>query len=244
MSEALKADPFLDFGNSKRTPGLKAIIWDVDGTLIDSRASIFRAAVEAAIAINIDPPTYDQVRSIVGLSLFNALAMMRPDLDHERIAAYTYEFQQAYLRFHADPEFHDALYPRADETLRAVKAEGWLMGMATGQSRRGVNRNIAAYGWEDIFDCAFCADDGPSKPHPHMLERNLETLAVCPQDAIMIGDTAHDIHMGREAGVRTIGVSWGFHTVEELQAAGAGQIVHDFMELKAALAVVPAHATA
>ena len=89
---------------------LRLAVFDVDGTLIDSRSSIFRAAVEAAHAINIDPPTYDQVRAIVGVSLFDALAMMRPDLDNETIAAYTHEFQQTFLRFHADPDFSEDLY--------------------------------------------------------------------------------------------------------------------------------------
>ena len=214
---------------------LRLAVFDVDGTLIDSRSSIFRAAVEAAHAINIDPPTYDQVRAIVGVSLFDALAMMRPDLDSETIALYTHEFQQAFLRFHADPDFSEDLYLGAEETLRALKAEGWLLGMATGNSRRGVTRTVAKHGWGDLFDVTFCADDGPSKPHPHMLQRNLDALGVATHEAVMIGDASHDMKMARTACVRAVGVSWGFHTVEELQLAGAHDIVHDFTELKALL---------
>ena len=210
-------------------------VWDVDGTLIDSRSSIFRAAVEAAHAINIDPPTYDDVRAIVGVSLFDALAMMRPDLDHETIAAYTHEFQQTFLRFHADPDFSEDLYLGAEDTLRALKAEGWLLGMATGNSRRGVTRTVAKHGWGDLFDVTICADDGPSKPHPQMLQRNLDALGVATHEAVMIGDASHDMKMARSAEVRAIGVSWGFHTVEELQLAGADDIVHDFTELKTLL---------
>jgi phosphoglycolate phosphatase len=214
---------------------LRLAVFDVDGTLIDSRSSIFRAAVEAAHAINIDPPTYDDVRAIVGVSLFDALAMMRPDLDHETIAAYTHEFQQTFLRFHAEPDFSEDLYLGAEDTLRALKAEGWLLGMATGNSRRGVTRTVAKHGWEDLFDVTFCADDGPSKPHPHMLQRNLDALGVATHEAVMIGDASHDMKMARSAQVWAIGVAWGFHTVEELQLAGAHHIVHDFTELKALL---------
>lgn len=214
---------------------LKLAVWDVDGTLVDSRASIFRAAVESANAIGVSPPTYDQVRAIVGVSLFDALAMMRPDLDNETIAAYTHEFKAAFLRFHEDADFHESLYLGATECLRALKADGWLLGMATGQSRRGVNRCLDVYGWSDLFDVTFCADDGPSKPHPHMLHLNLEGLSVAKHQAVMIGDTSHDMRMAKEAKVHAIGVSWGFHTVEELQAAGAEIIVNDFTELRAQL---------
>ena len=207
---------------------------------MDSRASIFRAAVEAAQAIGVSPPTYDQVRAIVGLSLFEALAMMRPDLDNETIAAYTHEFKAAFLRFHEDSNFHEPLYLGATECLRALKSNGWLIGMATGQSRRGVNRCLDAYGWRDIFDVTFCADDGPSKPHPHMLRLNLDGLGVAKSQAVMIGDTSHDMRMAREAGIHAIGVSWGFHTVDELRAAGAEVIAHDFAELQAQLAAFAA----
>ncbi len=211
---------------------MKLAIWDVDGTLVDSRGSIFRAAVEAAEAIGVSVPSYDDVRAIVGVSLRPALAMMRPDLDDATIDAYTREFQQAYLRFHADPDFHDGLYPGAAQCLRALKNQGWHLGMATGNSRRGVERCIRIYGWEGLFDASFCADDGPSKPHPHMVGANLSSLGLLAHQAVMIGDTAHDINMATRAGVRAIGVSWGFHTVAELEAAGAQDIVHDFGELQ------------
>ncbi len=215
---------------------MKLAVWDVDGTLVDSRSTIFRAAVEAAEAIGIAPPTYDDVRAIVGVSLRPALAMMKPDLDENALNAYVHEFQQAYLRFHAEPGFCDSLYPGAGQCLRSLKEKGWSLGMATGNSRRGVNRCLQVYGWHDLFDVTFCADDGPSKPHPHMLHANLDGLGMAKHQAVMIGDTAHDINMAREAGVRAIGVSWGFHTIAELQKAGAHQIVHDFLELEACLA--------
>ncbi|WP_443750491.1 HAD-IA family hydrolase [Asticcacaulis solisilvae] len=214
---------------------LKLVVWDVDGTLVDSRASIFKALQEAAVTVGLDAPTYDEVRQIVGLSLLEAVRHMRPDLAPDRAEAYASAYKQAFIRMHGDPDFHEPLYPGAEETLRRLKRDGWLIGMATGKSRRGIERNTEVYGWGDVFDTSFCADDGPSKPHPHMLDCNMVALGVDAHQTVMIGDTTHDIHMGRAAKVRTIGVSWGFHTVEELQAAGADVIVHDFNQLNAAL---------
>ncbi len=213
----------------------KMAVFDVDGTLIDSRSSIFRAAIEAATEIGVSLPTYEDVRAIVGLSLFDALARMRPDLDGPTIQAYTQAYKDAFVRFHADPGFFDALYPGASDLLAALKAEGWTLGMATGQSRRGVDRNLDVHGWHGVFDCTFCADDGPSKPHPHMLNRNMQATGFEPGHTVMIGDTAHDITMARQAGVRAIGVAWGFHTVDELVAAGADDIAMDFAELRSVL---------
>lgn len=219
---------------------MRLAVWDVDGTLVDSRASILKGLQEAAVILGLDEPTYEDVRQIVGLSLLEAIQSMRPDLAFDVAERYAYEYKQSFIRAHAQPDFHEPLYNGADACLRRLKAEGWLMGMATGKSRRGIERNTAVYDWHGIFDCSFCADDGPSKPHPHMLKRNLEHAGVGPHQAVMIGDTAHDVRMGLDAGVYTIGVSWGFHTVDELKAAGAHIIVHDFNELNAALdAFVP-----
>ena len=213
----------------------RLIVWDVDGTLIDSRASIFRAAVEAADEIGVSRPSYDQVRAIVGLSLFEALQHMRPDLESIKISAYVQAYKDAFVRFHQEPGFFDPLYSGAQSCLLGLKAMGWKLGMATGQSRRGVERNLEVHGWTDLFDCTFCADDGPSKPHPHMLQSNIKAMGATKASTVMVGDTAHDINMARHAGVVGIGVSWGFHTAEELSLAGADRIVHDFVELNAAL---------
>lgn len=210
----------------------KLAVFDVDGTLIDSRASILSAMVAAANEIGVAPPTYEDVRAIVGLSLTEAMAQMRPELDAPTVNAYVEAYKSTFTRFHADPDFVEPLYHGVADLLAELKAEGWAIGMATGKSRRGVERNLEVHGWRDVFDCTFCADDGPSKPHPHMLNRNMESLGFMAEHTVMIGDTAHDIIMARQAGVRSIGVTWGFHTVDELVAAGADDIVADFAELK------------
>jgi len=210
---------------------LKLAVWDVDGTLVDSRASILRALQEGAVAVGLEPPTYDQARHIVGLSLLEAVQTLRPEISLEHAEAYAHQYKESFIRFHAQDDFHEPLYAGADDTLRRLKSEGWLLGMATGKSRRGVDRNEAYFGWQGVFDATFCGDDGPSKPSPFMVERNLAVLGAAPHEAVMIGDTAHDIGMARAAGVYAIGVSWGFHTVEELEAAKADEIVHSFEEL-------------
>lgn len=210
-------------------------VWDVDGTLVDSRASILKALQDAAVTVGLDAPDYEDVRQIVGLSLLEAIVHMRPDLSADKAQAYAAEYKQAFIHYHALPDFHEPLYDGADACLRRLKAEGWLLGMATGKSRRGIDRNTTVYDWDGVFDCSFCADDGPSKPHPHMLRCNMDRLGIEPQRTVMIGDTTHDIRMALGAGVFAIGVSWGFHTVDELKAAGAHVIVHDFAELNATL---------
>ncbi|ESQ88188.1 haloacid dehalogenase [Asticcacaulis sp. AC460] len=212
---------------------MKLAVFDVDGTLVDSRSSIFRAATEAAEATGITPPTYDAVRSIVGISLFEAIVQMLPDHDEATHRAYLTAFQHSFVTMHNTSSFCEVLYDGADDLLRRLKSDGWCLGMATGQSRRGVNRCLDSYAWHDLFDTTFCADDGPSKPHPHMLQANLKALGLDPHQAVMIGDTGHDMRMAREARVHAIGVSWGFHTVEELDLAD--HIVHDFNELETAL---------
>ena len=213
----------------------KLAVFDVDGTLVDSRASILNAMIEGANEIGVSPPTYEDVRAIVGLSLVEAVAQMRPDLDEATVQAYAEAYKRAFIRFHEDPDFVEPLYKGAADLLAELKAEGWAIGMATGKSRRGVDRNIEVHNWHDIFDCAFCADDGPSKPHPHMLNLNMQALGFAPEHTVMIGDTAHDIVMARQAGVYAIGVTWGFHTADELFEAGSDEIVSDFNELREVL---------
>jgi phosphoglycolate phosphatase len=210
-------------------------IFDVDGTLIDSRTLIHRAAVESARGIGIAEPSYEAVRQIVGLSLAPALRELAPELADAEHAEFVAGFQAAFQRFHAQPGFKEPLYEGAEQSLRRLKREGWIIAMATGNSRRGVERILNLHGWGDVFDTTWCADDGPGKPHPNMITRALEATGADPAHAIMIGDTAHDMRMALNASVYPQGVAWGFHTVEEIQASGARHIASTFGELDSAL---------
>ncbi len=210
-------------------------IFDVDGTLVDSRAIIHRAAVESAQGVGMAEPSYDAVRQIVGLSLAPALRELAPELDDADHARFVSGFQAAFQRFHAEPGFKEPLYDGAEQTLRRLKGEGWIIAMATGNSRRGVERILNLHGWGEVFDTTWCADDGPGKPHPNMITQALKATGADPAHAIMIGDTAHDMRMALNAQVYPQGVDWGFHTADEIRAAGARHVASTFDELEAAL---------
>lgn len=210
-------------------------VFDVDGTLVDSRATIHRAAVESARGIGMAEPSYDAVRQIVGLSLAQALRELAPDLDDAEHSKFVTGFQGAFQRFHAEPGFKEPLYDGAERTLRRLKREGWIIAMATGNSRRGVERILNLHGWGEVFDTTWCADDGPGKPHPNMITKAMEATGCEPRQAVMIGDTSHDMRMAVNARVYPQGVSWGFHTAEEVATSGARHVAHSFEELDAAL---------
>jgi phosphoglycolate phosphatase len=206
-------------------------IFDVDGTLVDSRASIFEAATEASRALGLADPAYDRVRQIVGLSLPDAMQALEPTLTDAELADFVAAFQGSFRRMF-DAGHEEPLYDGAMDLLNRLKADGWRLSMATGQNRRGVARNMGRPGWADLFTSTHCAEDGPGKPDPAML---LAAMAACEgttETAIMIGDTAHDATMAANAGIAAIGVGWGFHTVEEQQAAGVRHVAVDFADLE------------
>jgi phosphoglycolate phosphatase len=214
---------------------LKLAVFDVDGTLIDSRALIQRAAVEASRDIGLPEPSYEAVRQIVGLSLHEALHVLAPQLTDAELAEFVARFQAAFHRMHAEPGFVEPLYDGAARTLDRLKRDGWLIAMATGKPRRGVERVMEMHGWDAVFDTTWCADDGPGKPHPSMVLEAMKAVGCAPWQTVMIGDTSHDIQMALNARTRAQGVSWGFHTAEEVRAAGAHHVAHRFDELDAEL---------
>jgi phosphoglycolate phosphatase len=210
-------------------------VFDIDGTLVDSRATIQRTMTLAFEAIGLPPPDYEATRQIVGLNLQEALGALAPSLDADGRDRLTRAYSDAFVGVHEEPGFGEPLYPGAAELLDRLRGEGWLIAMATGKSRRGVERVMRTHNWADLFDSTHCADDGPGKPHPAMLLECMKLLQVPPSMAVMIGDTAHDVRMARAAGVRAQGVAWGFHTAEEMAAAGADHVAETFEELGAAL---------
>lgn len=209
-------------------------VFDIDGTLVDSRASIHRAACEAARDLGLPEPEFDRVRQIVGLTLEHALATLEPDLGPADLARFLAGFRASFARMHAEG-VEEPLYPGAMDHLRRLKRDGWRLALATGQNRRGVARNLAREGWADLFLSSHCAEDGPGKPDPAML---LAAMAACdadPADTVMIGDTAHDARMAVAAGVLPLGVAWGFHTAREQAAGGARHVAATFGELNVVL---------
>ena len=209
----------------------KLAIWDVDGTLVDSRLSIFEAAKAVYADIGLPAPSYDEIRQIVGLELREALGILLPDLAETGLDRAVAAYKTAFAARVNQPGYVEPLYPGAADLLERLRADGWLIAMATGKSRRGVEHIMAMHGWADLFDSTHCSDDGPGKPHPAMVLEAWRVLEADPVDTVMIGDTAHDMRMAKAAGVYAQGVSWGFHTAEEVQAGGADHIAHDFTSL-------------
>ena len=219
---------------------LRLAIWDVDGTIVDSRETIHNVMVEAFRQSGLVPPEYDDTRRIVGLSLHEACAQLAPGASAEDIDRLVTDYRNTWVRARARPDFHQPLYEGALETLEALRDEGWLIAMATGKTRAGIASLFKLHQLEHFFDTIWCADDGPGKPHPHMVQQAMGTLGVAPGASLMIGDAIHDIAMGRAAGVRTLGVSWGFGAAHELEDAGAHEVHHDFGTLNSSLrAFVP-----
>jgi phosphoglycolate phosphatase len=213
----------------------KLAVFDIDGTLVDSRQTIQRSMVAAFEAVGLPPPEYDTTRQIVGLNLGEALDALAPCLDQPGRETLTRAYSDAFVAIQAEPGVAEPLYPGAAELLDRLRADGWLIALATGKSRKGVERIVRTHGWADLFDSTHCADDGPGKPHPAMLVECLRVLATPAHRAVMIGDTAHDMRMARAAHVRAQGVAWGFHTAEEVEAGGADHVALTFEELAAAL---------
>ncbi len=210
-------------------------MFDLDGTLVDSRQAIGDAVATAWRDLGLEPPSYDQSRRIVGLSLDRALRTLAPALPEARVPELTRAYQNAFVAKREAGQ-HEPLYVGARESLLALKRDGWALGVATGKSRRGIAHVFSHHGIGDLFEAAFCADDGPGKPDPHMLELNMRALGYEPAQTVMIGDTSFDMEMARAAGCYALGVTWGFHTADEIRDGGAHVLVDAFADLDATLA--------
>ena len=214
---------------------LKLVVWDVDGTLVDSRESIFQTALAAYAELGLPAPTYEAVRQIVGLGLREAFTVLEPQMPDDEIDRLTQAYRLAFQALRDDPTFVEPLYDGAAETLDRLRAGGWKLAIATGKSRRGIETIVRMHGWADLFDSTHSADDGPGKPHPAMVLEAMKALSVPPGRTIVVGDTAHDMRMAKAAGTYAQGVTWGFHTAAEIAEGGADDICHDFETLNARL---------
>ena len=212
-------------------------VFDCDGTLVDSQVNIIQAMRESFARVGIPAPDDHAIRHVVGLSLFETMATLLPDGDTALHVALADEYRAAYHRLRAAGTLAvEPLYPGMREALATLEQRGWTLGVATGKSDRGLALILAHHRIDHHFATLQTADRHPSKPHPAMLELAMAQAGASPNDTVMIGDTAYDMAMATAAGVRAIGVDWGYHAPEALLAAGAEAVVASTVELLARLA--------
>lgn len=216
--------------------GLKLVIFDVDGTLVDSQSDIVEAMTRAFAAVERPVPSRSEILGVVGLSLdvlFPVLAPQDTPAVHREMAE-AYKAAYMDLRARQGVEASSPLYPGARETLDRLQAvPEVLLGIATGKSRRGLDKLIEGHALQGMFQTQQVADHHPSKPHPSMILQAMSETGVAPEDTVMIGDTSFDMEMAAAAGVRAIGVRWGYHAEARLHRAH--RIVTDYAELHSTL---------
>lgn len=214
---------------------LSLVIFDMDGTLIDSQAIIIAAMRRAFAAAGMSPPSDDATRSIIGLSLPELFRILAPTQDPHEMADH---YRQSFVAVRAETggEAASPLFPGAQDAIRALTGAGRLISVATGKSRRGLKHAMDGHGWNDVFTFPQTADDARSKPDPEMVLTCMDRHGVTPARTVMVGDTTFDMEMARAGGAHAIGVAWGYHPVASLREAGAGTIIEAFDELSAAVA--------
>ena len=216
---------------------MNLIIFDCDGTIVDSQAGIVLSMDHAFRSLHMTPPSRAQTLSVVGLSLPEAFSVLAPEAEYETRRDLAERYKSAFRDLNHDPADSDGLFPDAKIVIDALALRTDLvLGIATGKSRRGVERLIETEGWHGVFQTIQTADEHPSKPHPSMIHRAMAETGIGPEATIMVGDTTYDIGMARAAGVGALGVTWGYHHRDELDEAGAHAIIEAYAALPDAIA--------
>lgn len=201
------------------------LIFDWDGTLMDSAAHITACMRNAIAAVGAAFRSDAQIRHIIGLGLEEAIQHLYPNQPHSLIRAIADEYRQEFLV--RSGENASALFTGARETLQTLAQQGYQLAIATGKSRRGLDKVLAETGLTDLFPITRCADETRSKPHPLMLEEILTDYDSSPHDALMIGDSEYDLQMARAIGMDALAVTYGVHDLERLLQQQPRGFVHD-----------------
>ncbi len=212
----------------------KLIIFDCDGTIVDSQHTIVEGMSHAFVKNALAAPTADQTRSIIGLSLAPAIEKLAPSIGIDMRDVLVEDYKSYVINKRATGEDDEALYDGAKQVIEALAEEDHLLlGIATGKAYRGVLHLFNCHDWHDHFVTIQTADRAPSKPHPGMILQAMSETGVGPADTMMIGDTSYDMAMAVNAGVKAVGVTWGYHSPVVLEDAGAHHLVDDYWQLDA-----------
>ena len=215
---------------------MRLIMFDMDGTLIDTQALISENAAAAFASLGLPPPTPAEVRSIIGLSLPVAMGRLLKTDDVDLIEGVVGQYRSLYKTSLEHDVDREPLYPGAREALERLKLlPDTILGVATGKGLTGVVRILGNHDLAGHFVTLQTPDHNPSKPHPGMLLRAMAETGADPASTVMVGDTTYDMELARAAGCRAIGVTWGYHPAEDLLTTGAGTLIHDYSELDAAI---------
>jgi phosphoglycolate phosphatase len=206
----------------------KLAIFDCDGTLVDSGATITRALSETFDRHGLALPPLRESRKVIGLSLTEAMAALVPDADHVQLAE---TYKSCFHTARQNGLFEEPLFDGILELLDDLEADGWLLAVATGNSDRGLRHCLESHGLHARFVSLQTADRHPSKPHPSMVEQAMADARAEPAATVVVGDTSYDMAMAVAAGATAIGVGWGYHHRSELEAAGAHAVAEEPREV-------------
>lgn len=206
----------------------RLLVFDWDGTLIDSAAKIIATvhAVTDEAGLPRHEPAY--IRDLIGLALPEAVARLFPGYDHRFWAHAVERYRDHFVRHEGPPS---PLFPGVRRTLELLRNSGYVLAVATGKSRRGLERELDVTGLRGSFAATRCADETSSKPNPLMLKEIMNEVAIEPHATVMVGDTLYDLHMAMNAGVDAIAVTYGMHEYRRLQACGPRACLDAITEL-------------